>query len=329
MRWCASSRVLTASFLSAMKTKNVVLWCVIAFLLVLPFIIRYFRGGPHGLPSNDDAIRAEQFIALHEERVNERIESLKKQSLDESFAGLLDDQQYSSPGYHPEIKGAPVDMETLLSSRVFLKVLQQFGELPRRQAIEKLHEFCKRAIKEFDDALIACILRYEDPPSAPPESVSALGAKYMVCTTMLLAAQLGEHRVLVNQIDEMERLIDAYVDHVRKSEFFPPFVVQIAPSTGALETDCVLSVILYASKRAGIDLKAEIPLDALVLKTIPLFRWDAEATYYDFLPLRGYQKLDTNDAVEQFDVYEFPQFGSFDDQNKKSLIDTLKERLSK
>jgi len=312
-----------------MKTKNVVLWCVIAFLLVLPFITRCFRGNSFKMPENDDYAQAERFVTLHEGRVNERVESLKRQSLDESFAGLLDDQQYFSPGYHPEVMGAPKDLESLLSSRGFLKVFQQFRELPQKQAVEKLNEFCKRAIKEFGVLLEELCYSEELPPSPLPPSTSLMGAKYMVCTTMFLAAHIGEHKLLVNQINEMQNHIDTCVNRFNGSNDIPPFLLQILPSMVSLDDDCILSILIHASQRAGIDLKADSSLITLNRKTIPLFRWDAEATYYDLLPRLGYQKIDSQNAVEQFDVYEFPRDGSFNEQDRKVIINTLEESLSK
>jgi len=97
-----------------------------------------------------------------------------------------------------------------------------------------------------------------------------------------------------------------------------------------LEDDCVLTILMYALKRAGQD--AGIPFEkTFEKKVIPLCRWDAALTYYDFEVWRGGVKLDPKDVIEQFDVYEFPMelFFSDPDGQKKKIINALKERLTK
>jgi hypothetical protein len=88
--------------------------------------------------------------------------------------------------------------------------------------------------------------------------------------------------------------------------------------------EIILTVLIYALKRAGKDIEIGTG-ENFKKKTISLCRWDAPLTHYDFESQRRLKKLDPQDEVEQFDVYEFPRkLGS---QEKKLIINTLKERL--
>jgi len=139
---------------------------------------------------------------------------------------------------------------------------------------------------------------------------------------MLLAARIGENKMLIDQIETMKRLADSYVERVREYNPPEPDWDAISRSIASLEDDCILSVLMYALKQKETGLE-DVPLDQ---KIIPLFRWDAEITYYDVLWQRGLKNMDSQDAVESFIVYAFPK--NIEDQQKKHVLATLKERLS-
>jgi hypothetical protein len=70
----------------------------------------------------------------------------------------------------------------------------------------------------------------------------------------------------------------------------------------------------------------DIP-DTVKQRVIPLYRWDADLTRSDFMVRHGGRSPSSDDLAEHFTVYVF-RF-RVDDQQKKAVIDTLKERLSK
>jgi len=317
----------------AMITRKMALWCIVGVLAILPFVTLYFKATREVTPLSH-VIDAEELVELQQGRVSERIEFLDKQSLDETFAYLLDTQQYLATGNIGS--GSFVkDIDRLLSSRGFLKAFQQFGELSQEQVKEKLHEFSEKAIEAFGKALEIALWRNANPTlESPDKPISLVAAKYMVCTTMLLAASMGESDLLLNQIAEMQFLIDAYVEGMRAYIPLGPALSKsvwsdISRRIASLDDDTVLTVLMYAVKCANIDLNADISRDVFVKQTIPLFRWDAEAIYHDFLPQMGLQEIDPQNATEQFVVYEFPSDHVFDDQKRKQILTTLKEHLSK
>ena len=315
--------------------KKIILWSCFVLLFLLPFVLRYFRSDlPEvAVPKRPYFAPIEELVLVHRARIKEQVETLKNKNLDETFVGLLESQQYFYPGYHPQAQG-PVDMEKLLSTRSFLKVSQQFDELPEEQSLEKLREFCKRAIKDFGDAMEnlryiddeKAINEFQESLSTSPPSADTGNVRYLLCASMLLAAHAGECELLVNQLNEMQQSVDACVDKVNRSDAFPAPLKQIVRIMVSLEDECILTVLMYALKRSGKD--TAIPIEGGVqYKTIPLCRWDAPLTNYDFEVVRQMKALDPKDVVEQFDVYAFSGDVRFDPQKQKLIINTLKERL--
>lgn len=311
--------------------KKAIPYCFIVFLLALPFVTRYFLRRSLEVPKSDEYEQTERYIDLHKGRVEEQIKLLRQQNLDESFLSLLNEQQYSYPGVRSELFDAPQEMEELLSSRGFLKVFQQFKELPQTQAIDKLHQFHRDAFRTFNDSLekMQYIAEPLTVPSSTSPQTSVMGAKYRVYAVLLLTAFFGEHKLLVEQINEVQSTVDKCINRFKKDDTVPPPVLRVLPRLLSLEDDCILSVLMYALQRAGTEVKTDVPLNLLNQKTIPLFRWDAEATFYDILSQQGYQKIVQQDAVENIDIYSFPRDGTFDDEKRKSVINTLKTILLK
>ena len=307
-----------------MTIRKIVLTCGIFLLLLSPVIayqyweeLWFIMGVPmlvdsEGIPRPVDAMGRirEDF---QPDAVREFVDFLQQQSLDETFGYLLDDQQYLAyPSYHPQTKGVPVELERLLSSRAFLKTFQQFGELSREEALEKLPLFCDRAIETFEASLVPNSDTY----------ISMIGAKYMVCTSMLLAACMGESEWLLYQLDRMQFLVDkcAENDEIQLNH-------DMLRLFALLEDDCLFTVLMYALKQTGADWEINIP-DTVRQKSIPLCHWNALATYHDKLArgVAGVVAIHPDDCIEQLDVYEFPI--DFDDWQKKALIATLIECLS-
>jgi hypothetical protein len=297
-----------------LTVKRIVLVSVVVFLAILPLIVRHYRGNSHAIePERPRGIPIEEVLDAHDGRIKDRIDLLKKQTLDESFVELLEDQQYSSPGFHSPIKGESMQIESILSTRTFLKVFQEFAALPREQAVTKVKKFSERAAKQYG--------------TLPPTGA----AHYMNCVSMLLAARMREHKLILHLMDEMQRNHD---ERMARGEILP----MPERAFGPLEDDAYLTILMYALKQAKMD----IPIDESILikKTIPLYRWDASLTNYDFAVWHGDGMPNPKDLVERFDVYAFPNDVAgaiviyvpepwFDNPKKKLFIDTLKECLSK
>ena len=286
--------------------------------------------------------------ATHRGRADKRIEELRKESLEESFVRLQDDQSYISESLLSGAMDPRMDLQRMFSNRGFLKVFQQFKTLPHEQAVSKLNEFGTWATEGFEDMMKAT--QYENavllsPISedfratllVPSSSVDAeAAAGYLVYTSLLLAAYLGENTLITNQLDEIQRIVDECFDRVNGSDTIPPDLkYSVSRAIVVLEENALLSILIYAAERTGVDLsEADIPFDHLTQEVIPLFPWDAEWTHYDYPVHRGGLRLDPNDADALFTVYSFPRFVRpgerfFDEQERKAIIDAMKDVLSR
>ena len=260
---------------------------------------------------------------------------------------MAESQQYFYPGYHPEQLQPPRDIQTLLSTRTFLKVLQEFDALPHGEAIEKLYEFCETALNGYAVSVERLLER--ERRKREGQTPDPLGDftefNRMLCASLLLAARMGEHELLVRQIDEMQSHWNAYYDEI--IDYVEPTFVDMFEQSrreklyGPLEDDAVLTVFMHALEWSGEGVSALEDLNLSVRarsqhgdegvlrgEGIPLFHWDAPLTFYDFASQRHGQTPDLNDAVELFSVYEF-QSHDFDKQKKETVLQTLKEKLSK
>jgi len=360
-----------------MIAKKVVLWCAALLLLAspvaayqfwdeflqlmgmqTPLVVTKFTGGPEELVEHHGGVQ--KLLTKHTGRAKERVEFLRRQSLDESFAEMLDDQQYFE--HIPSSVNRSEDILQVLTARTFLKVFQEFSELPREQALAKLHQFSDRAIKEYENALgkssMGIAAQSENPSLSIHEvfdnvtgRFSITGAKYMVCATMLMAARMGEYELLLHQMDTMQSLVNAYLERMGAGQD------SIYRKIAALEDDCIFTVLMYALERK--ERKEDIDVSPVVLLArdelapiskdgVPtlemeygahsLPRWDVNVRHYDFLVYYGMLTPGPHDVVEQITVYRFtnPWFGGSGadniqihlDEQMQLVIDRLKERLS-
>ena len=261
-------------------------------------------------------IPIEGVLAVHERRIKEQVDLLKKQTLEETFVylldgKLLDGKQYTYPYFTQSLYKS--EMEKVLSTRSTLKVFQQFDMLPQERKLEKLQEFSQKAIKDFGIQLAN--VRYEADEKKfeelkkiaedNPTSAEFGKVKYALCVSLLLAARAGEFQLLVNLLDKMQQIVDTCVDRVSKDETIPHDDKGLLIYVAQLEDNCILTILLYALKWAGKDV--DVPyVNNVKQKTVSLCRWDSPLTHYDFAVWHGDKELNPEDVVEQFVVYEFP-----------------------
>lgn len=302
-------------------------------------------------------VRGMGMYNVHRERAQERVEELRKESLDESFIRLQDDQSYISESILTGVINPKIDLQRMFSNRGFLKVFQQFKELPYKQAVGKINESWKRAVEEYAAGTDLALLSHDlaaDPTAQEqyeeldnvlrsPQWKSGFSEKCTFYVPMLLAAYLGENTLLVDMIDEAHHLTDTRIDRLEKCDTIPQFTKDfILPEDPdgmlppmSLEENALLSILIYAAERSGVDLsEADIPFESFTQMVIPLFPWDDEWTHYDYPVFRSGVVLDPKNADELFTVYMFPRFRRqgerfFDYQERLLIIDTLKEILSR
>ena len=287
-------------------------------------------------------------FAEHRAKVKERVEELRKESLDESFVGLPNKKLYISEGLLSGTMNPKMDLQRMFSNRGFLKVFQEFKDISHEEALEKLDEFWERSVREYEAGTERSLLYLTADPSIreqykehTKEVALTLGfsGKCTLYTPMLLAAYLGENTLLVNMIDEAQYITGTRFDRFSANDAIPPLIAETLLQNAdhpvyppiSLEENALLSILIYAAERTGVDLsEAGIPFDAIEQEVILLVPWDAEWTPYDYPVHRGGVQLDPNDADELFTVYSFPRHnGNFHYQVRKAIVDVVKDVLSR
>jgi hypothetical protein len=257
-------------------------------------------------------------------------DEIQVESLETSFSNLMIDQQYSD--YHTNVKGAPVDLETLLSSRRFLKVLQQFQSLTLQQANTLLDKFCKESIDEYKIAVLDTRNQNKtnsvsaiNPDNKNSKPRNLRGAKYMVCASMLLAAHLGNCQKVWEQFEKMNQIIQdekKYIEENRNTE-----LDRLLISVISLERDCIVCIFMYAMTQAKINSDAVITLQSkLDKKKVPLVEWNASVTHDD-VRWSGYQRGYPKTIVQNFIVYSISRDKNNNNINYNDVVKLFQSEL--
>ena len=303
-------------------------------------------------------------FAGHRAKIKERIEELKKESLEESFTRLREAHGYVNGVFFASeslslTASQCVDRKMMFSNRGFIRVFQEYKKLPHKEVFGKLNDMWEEAVWEFESLqerfLLALdsktdpdklaqhkqrLLEEEEIPANRHATIG--GTSCMVYMTMLLAAYHGEIPLLISQLDEMQRIEDAFFDDLNRREFTvsPSFTKEetekyLRRLSAQLEADVLFTILMYAAERAEIDVsEADVPWEKMSKEIVPLFSWDAEWNRYDFAVYRGDVQLDPRGADEQFSLYSFPedpytQFQLLEPQEKRAIVNALKEELSR
>jgi hypothetical protein len=314
-----------------MKRNLLIIVFLLALFLLSMSVCLLINFNQKKLPDNSDNQEPERFVNVHTDRVNNFIKEIQTESLETSFSNLINDQQYFYQGYHTNIKGASVDLETLLSSRRFLKVLQQFQSLTLKQANNLLDKFCKESIDEYKITVLDARNRnttnsVSNTNPKTSKSHSLMGAKYIVCASMLLAAHLGNSQKIWEQFEKMNQIIQderKYIEENRNTEFGRIFI-----SIMSLDHDCIVSVFMYAMIQAKINSDMVITLQSkLDKKEVPLVKWNASDTYYDVLQQSRYHRIDKKTIVQNFVVYSIPRNGNDNNVNYNDIVKLFQSEL--
>ena len=341
--------------------KRIVLWSCFALTLACFLGVYYFLGiagenPPKTPPGRGVAMSTEERVvaslvsdSIHRERARQRVEELKRESLDETFAKLNDGAAYIPKGIlygglNSRVSFVQLDLLRIFSNRGFLKVFQDVKKMPREEALSTIDKFWGIAVSAIEKQAEFLVLQHKvKTDSTFRERYEVLKAEryaslpnngmleeiYLCYMPMLLTAYLGETELLVNQMSEAQRLIEERVDLTGKTHDVEHI----------LQTDVLLTILMYAAQQAGIDVseamsEANIPFNDLAKNVIPLFPWDAEWTYYDYPVFQGGIRLDPKDADELFTFYRIPynhfsEQSLFDTREQRIFIDTLKDVLSR
>lgn len=232
-------------------------------------------------------------------RINERIATLKKESLDQSFEQLInDDQQYFWPDYHVDVLGAQLDLERMLSTRRSPKVLQSLAKLTPIEREAKCKQLFATAFQAHTNAEYAVLQRRKDP-SSPAPKVHIEATRLALCAAMFATADFGQRDILSDQFAQLDRfrvgfsplLGTSFMDNVVRDWALPDNRFQVN----------VLRLLAERDPSDGGKLLRQVVEECakanMKEKSIPVVGWDAQTTWFE---KRFVGSMDTKKGVKTY-----------------------------
>jgi len=264
--------------------------------------------------------------------VAKRVLQLSSETLDESFRKLAsyDDGQYVHPGYTTNVQFKENHLQRLLSNRRFIKVLQEFENLPPEQAKTKAEEFHRIAMNHYSTVTHALLDEYEKNPY-PEANPDSYHLKFMILASLALTASLGDFPLVMQQIDEWgtgpadvrKRLLTMY-----PMELLETCTLE---NTFFFDTSSFVSILMFAAERSGTmpeNVKTIINEADCEIDDIPLVAWNADRTYYDDLRNFRNGSISGEDAQMVFRIYTFSRFNESQRQQNYEFFRTLQETIA-
>lgn len=271
--------------------------------------------------SRQDSIDAEAELKTNQEIAEfyqsfptmQRTLLLSTETLDQSFRKLAeyDDGQYFEPGYIAPDDYECTDLQMLLSNRRVIKILQEFEKLTLDQAKIKAKEFHKIAVNHVSKVINTSLDQYEASPGPLPASDDDKHAKYMVITSLLLSASLGDVPFLMQRIDELEQVLAVAKNRVQTNKIFPSSFAKgfSLENSFYFDTTSFVSIMMFALEKKGYSpeaVKTKIANAGCRVADIPIVSWDANKTYHDDLKFHGNGSISWENLYTSFRIYRFP-----------------------
>ena len=254
---------------------------------------------------------------------SQRVLLLSTETLDESFQKLAayDDGQYFEPGYMTQSASENTNMQVLLSNRRVLKILQEFEKLPLDQAKNKALELHKIALSSLSKVLD---VEFEPYSSGKMYGVVRPNEQFMVMTSVLLSASLGDMPFVMQRIDEWELIITKVKEKLIKKNY-PLGQASKFSQHYFLDPTSFVSILMFAAERRG-TIPEAMKSNVSQYKTvdIPLVAWSAYKTHYDAQG-RGGGNFSLENTQIVFRVYDLPSGTEEYDRQNEEIIQSLKE----
>ena len=264
----------------------------------------------------------------------QRVLLLSTETLDESFRKLAtyDDGQYFEPGYTTNRYSEDTTLKRLLSNRRVIKIMQEFEKLPLEQARAKAKELHQVARNNLARLLHGVLGEYQK--SLGQESAKSTSdyeqAKFMILTSLLLSASLGDVPLVIQQIDDWEQI----PADIKKQAFavnYPQNLIEASSLQNSFYFDATsfVSILMFAMERKGplpetirnkvVDYKAD---------SIPLVAWNANKTYFDDISHSGNDSFSWEDTQIFFTIYDFPVGSESSRKEGYDFFHALKDMVS-
>ena len=237
------------------------------------------------------------------------VATLKGESLDQSIRLLVDEtKQYFGPFARHIGVDLQEDLDQILSTRRFVKVLQEIKELPRSKGDAKCELLFTMAFQSHTN-ICRAMIKVSTDPSAPTNGQSIRGPKMGMAAAMFIAADTARFGVLERQfatLDHWRAEIEPSAklqDRRFLTMYWPALMdINITP-----DRRLQVNVLRLAASRSG-NAKMLKEVDEacasiqMTSMTFPLVPWNAETTAFEILPD---SPLDTSKGVTEYKFYDW------------------------
>jgi len=316
-----------------MKSKPKVLLLSLMFLGPLVAIgilaVHRFKTSPYSMPSDP---------LYHRHPGKEKmVATLKGETLDRSSELVSGDyEQYFFPFVPRAVVGGEEDLEQLISTRRFWKVLLEMKELSETEERNRCERLFFDAFAKHTNICYA-MAKWVTDPSAPENHRSVLGTRMAMAAAMFVAADTGKLDVLEKQIDRLRKWRNEFepIAKLPDRRFPSNYVSAVEDLVITPDYRFQVNVLRLAALRSG-NLGALKEVDeacaAIHMKsnTLPMVRWDAQTTILEVLPD---SPLDTSEGVTEYTFYDWSDTMTFNrirfgntwpaDDEEKAFIEKL------
>ncbi len=136
-------------------------------------------------------------------RIDDKIAELALEPFDTSVNLLSDNASYHKPGYHSPRLGDQVCLETALSNRRCVKLINTFEEFSRPEADKRCRQMFDLIFERHKNAIRTGLRRAEDV-SAPANNQSIRATQLGICAIMLITAQYASTDILKEQFAHLD-----------------------------------------------------------------------------------------------------------------------------
>lgn len=233
--------------------------------------------------------------------------TLKNESLDQSTKLLIEDrEQYFFPFVPKAIVGGQEELEQMLSTRRFVKVLHEMKELPKSEGDAKCEMLFSTAF-QLHTNICRAMISYVTDTDAPTNNRSVEGPKMGMAAAMFIAADTARLVVLEKQFVKLDQWRDEIKPLANLTNRIIPFLPALSVVAIAPDFRLQVNVLRLAALRSG-DARILREVDEacaeiqMKTNTIPIVAWDAETTTFELLPD---SPLDTSKGVTVYTFYDW------------------------
>ncbi|MDZ4817517.1 MAG: hypothetical protein SGJ20_00940 [Planctomycetota bacterium] len=246
---------------------------------------------------------------VHRERINKILATLSAESFDDSVKNLATDELFSNPGFHTAPKFPQICLETMLSNRRCVKVIEHLRDMEQDERRKKLRELFAKYL-EIQSTAIHTVLRHADDPTAPVNNQSMLGSQGAICAVMFATAESGDRQLLLEQFDQLDKSTEKIEERIKKNEkAHEPILIHVIRGNYTPDNRFQLNVLFLLEKTIANhkvlgQIERESVIAGLRRKPLQIAPWNSETTWFDLVGRPGLGANGVSEGGVNYTFYE-------------------------